>query len=410
MNTPVKPSETLASESETRVGRPETFLGHGIGDPHAQGGMVNPPVCRASTIVFRDLADMEARERRLAAGEDVLWYGRKGTPTSFQVAKALAALEGGHRSLLVSSGLSACVTAIEAFVRAGDHILVSDSVYGPTRQFIESVLVRFGVTATFYPPLIGARIVDLIGPTTRLVYLESPGSQTLEVQDVPAIAAAAHSRGCVVVMDNTWATPIYFKPFEHGVDISLHAATKYIVGHADASMGVITANREHWVTVRDQVFSTGLTASGDDLYLAQRGLRTLPLRMERHWQSGLQLAAWLANRPEIEAVLHPAHPGTAGFALWKRDFLGASGLFSVVFRPCAAAAFRAFVDRLELFGLGFSWGGFESLKMPFNPRHAIAAGAWPYSGPALRLHVGLEAVDDLLSDLKSGFEAFAQNA
>lgn len=401
MSDPVKPDAAL---------RPETVLGHGIGDPQARGGMVNPPVCRASTIVFRDLADMEARERRVAAGEDVLWYGRKGTPTSFEVADALAALEGGYKSLLVPSGLSACVTAIEAFVRTGDHILVTDSVYGPTRQFIESVLVRYGVAATFFPPLIGAGIEELMRPTTKLVFLESPGSQTFEVQDVPAIAAVARACGCVVIMDNTWATPLYFKSFEHGVDVSVHAATKYIVGHADASMGVITANRASWDTVRAQTFSTGLTSSGDDLFLAQRGLRTLPLRMERHWQSGLKVAAWLATRPEIEAVIHPALPGAPGHALWKRDFRGASGLFSVVFKPCPAAAFRAFVDRLELFGLGFSWGGFESLKMPFKPRHASAAGAWPYAGPALRLHVGLEAVDDLIADLTSGFETLARFA
>jgi cystathionine beta-lyase len=388
--------------------RPETFLGHEMGDPHGRDGMVNPPVYRASTVMFRDMADMESRERRLDAGENVLWYGRKGTPASFDVADALAKLEGGYRSIFVSSGLTACVSAIQAFVRAGDHILVSDSVYGPTRHFIETVLARFGVDAGFYAPSIGGGIASLFRPNTRLVYMESPGSQTLEVLDVPAIADAAHARNAVVVMDNTWATPLYFKAFEHGADVSVHAATKYIVGHSDATMGVITSARGAWDQVREQVFATGLTVGGDDLYLAQRGLRTLPLRMERHWQSGLAVADWLAGRPEVEAILHPALPGTPGHPLWKRDFRGASSLFSVVFKPCAPAAFRAFVDQLKLFGLGFSWGGFESLVMPFDLRRGRNTPALPHAGPALRLHVGLEAVDDLVADLGAGFDAFAR--
>jgi cystathionine beta-lyase len=396
------PSSFDASGAELQ---PESFLCHGIGNAHANGGIVNPPVYRASTVMFRNLADLEQRERRIEAGEDVLWYGRKGTPTSFDVAKALATLEGGDHSLIVSSGLSACIAAIESFVAAGDHILVCDSVYGPTRLFIETVLARFGVNTTFYAPTIGAGIAELFGPRTRLVYLESPGSQTFEVQDVPAIAAAAHAHGAVVIMDNTWATPLYFKPFEHGVDVSVQAATKYIVGHSDASLGVITANRAHAHAVRTHAFTMGLAVGGDDLYLAQRGLRTLALRMQRHWASGLAVAEWLAARPEIEAVLHPALPRAPGHELWKRDFRGASGLFSIVFKPCPVAAFRAFVDRLELFGLGFSWGGFESLQMPFVPRRNADLEVWSYAGPALRLHVGLEAVDDLLADLTAGFEA-----
>lgn len=392
--------------------RPETFLSHGIGDPHAHGGMVNPPVYRGSTVMFRDLADMEARERALHAGDEVLWYGRKGTATSFAVAQALATLEGGYKTLLVSSGLAACGCAIQAFVHAGDHILVSDSVYGPTRHFIDTVLLRFGVAASYYPPTVGAGIAAHWQPNTRLVYLESPGSLTFEVQDVAAIAAVARAHGATVVMDNTWATPLYFKPFAHGVNVSVQAATKYIVGHSDASMGGITADREHWTAVREQAFATGLTVGGDDLYLAQRGLRTLALRMERHWQSGLRIAEWLAARPEIATVLHPALPGAPGHALWQRDFLGASGLFSVLFRPCSDTAFRAFVDRLQLFGLGFSWGGFESLKMPIavrrtSPGSATAARA--VAGPGLRLNVGLEAVDDLIDDLSAGFEAFGQD-
>ncbi len=387
---------------------PDSFVGHGLIDPHAQGGMVNPQVCRASTVMFRDMADMEAREKQLEAGEEVLWYGRKGTPASFAFARAMAELEGGYRSLVAASGLSACVAAIEAFVSEGDHILVSDSVYGPTRHFVEKVLSRWGVSATFYPPSIGAGIKALLTKRTRLVYVESPGSMTFEVQDVPAIAAAAHRHGAVVVMDNTWGTPLFFKAFDHGVDVTVHAATKYIVGHSDATMGVITANRAHWDRVRDHAFAIGLTAGGDDLYLAMRGLRTFPLRMERHYQSGLAVAAWLAERPEIEAVLHPALPGAPGHDLWQRDFKGAASLFSVVFKPCSSEAFRGFVDHLRLFGLGFSWGGFESLVMPFDPAHAARISPWPYQGPCLRLHVGLEAVDDLLMDLDRAFAAFAK--
>jgi cystathionine beta-lyase len=389
---------------------PETFLAHRIIEPHDFGGIVNPPVYRASTIMFRNVADMEAREKQLQAGENTLWYGRKGTPTSFVVAQALATLEGGHNSLMTSSGLMACAVAIQAFVSAGDHILVSDSVYGPTRHFIDTVLSRFGVTATYYDPLCGADISVHFRDNTRLVYLESPGSHTFEVQDVPAIAEVAHARAAIVVMDNTWGTPLYFKPFEHGVDISVQAATKYIVGHSDATIGVVTATREHWDAVREHAFAIGVTVGGDDLYLAQRGLRTLPLRMERHWHSGVIVADWLARRPEVAEVLHPALPEAPSHALWKRDFTGASGLFSVIFKPCPADAFRGFVDQLRLFGLGFSWGGFESLAMPFDPGLNRLGQAPRYPGPALRLHVGLEGVDDLVMDLQAGFDVFARLA
>jgi cystathionine beta-lyase len=404
MNPPLNLS---CASAKTLESSPETFVAHGIIDPHAQGGMVNPPVYRASTVMFRDMADMESREKQLQSGENTLWYGRKGTPISFALAQALATLEGGYGSVIASSGLMACVNAIQAFVSAGDHILVSDSVYGPTRHFISTVLARFGVTASFYDPLIGAGIASCFLPNTRLVYVESPGSNTFEVQDIPAIADVAHARGAIVVMDNTWATPLYFKPFEHGVDVSVQAATKYIVGHSDATMGVITATRRHWDTIREHAFAIGLTVGGDDLYLAQRGLRTLPLRMERHWQSGVSVADWLSGRPEIAAVLHPALLGAPGHSVWKRDFRGASGLFSVVFKPCEPAAFRAFLDQLQLFGLGFSWGGFESLAMPFDSLGSATEVSSPYPrGPALRLHVGLESVHDLIADLEAGFHAF----
>lgn len=362
--------------------------------------MVNPPIYHASTIAFRNLEDMEARQKEMAKDDgEAMWYGRKGTPASHTLQNAIAKLEGGYRSLVMPSGLSACVNAILAFVRTGDHILISDSVYGPTRHFVQTVLCRYGVSATFYDPLIGSDIATLMQPNTRLVYVESPGSQTFEIQDIPAIADAAHKRGAIVVMDNTWATPLFFKPFEHGVDVSVHAATKYIVGHSDAMLGMVTTNREHWSAMRDFVFTIGQTAGPDDMYLAQRGLRTMSVRLQRHWESGLKIAEWLAARPEVERVLHPALPDDLGHALWKHDFRGASGLFSVVLKPCAQDAFRAFVNRLELFQLGFSWGGFESLIVPFDPRKEREAVVRPYEDPAFRLHIGLEAVEDLQSDL-----------
>ncbi|QQX82862.1 cystathionine beta-lyase [Cupriavidus necator] len=388
---------------------PDTYLSHGVIDPDDFGGVVNPPVFHASTVTFRNLDDMEARGRAISGADtDVMWYGRKGTPTTFALQNALAQLEGGHRSLLVSSGLAACTSAIMAFVKAGDHILVSDSVYGPTRHYVETVLARCNVSATFYDPTLGSDIAALFRPTTTLVFAESPGSQTFDMQDIPAIAKVAHRHGAVVVIDNTWATPLFFKPFEHGVDVSVHAGTKYIVGHSDALMGVITTNRESWNTVRDYVFATGQHAGPDDVYLAQRGLRTMAVRLERHQGSGLAIADWLAGRPEVAQVLHPGLPGAPGHALWRRDFTGASGLFSVVLKPgYGREAFRAFIDDLKLFRLGFSWGGFESLVMPFDPREERPAAAWPYAGKAFRLHVGLEAKEDLIADLEAAFRRLA---
>lgn len=384
---------------------PSTLLGHDIVDPHALGGVVNPPVFHASTVMFKNMADMAQREQALHRGEDVLWYGRKGTPITFAVQNALAALEGGHRALVFPSGLAACTSALAAYVGAGDHVLISDSVYGPTRHFARTVLARCGVEVSFYDPLAGASVAAQFRPNTRVVMVESPGSQTLEVQDIPAIADQAHRHGVIVVMDNTWATPLYFKPFEHGVDVSVQAATKYIVGHSDATLGVVSANREHWPALREYAHAIGQTAGPDDLYLAQRGLRTMALRLERHWQSGVRVAEWLAGRPEVAAVLHPALESDPGHALWRRDFHGASGLFSVVLKPYAPAAVAACVDRLRLFGLGFSWGGYESLVMPFDGNAGREASRWAHAGPALRLHVGLEAPEDLIDDLKCGFAA-----
>ena len=371
-------------------------------DPHANHGVVNPPVYHASTITFRTVAELEAKSRdRFKAG--VTYYGRYGTPTTFAFEEAVAAAEGGARAIAFGSGKAAIVAALTAFVEAGDHVLMVDTAYGPTRALCERVLKRFGVETTYYDPLVGARIGELIRPRTRVVFTESPGSQTFEVQDIPAIAEAAHQAGCVVVMDNTWASPHLFKPFAHGVDVSIQAATKYIVGHSDAMMGVVTTTEALHETVRAAAFDLGASAAPDDVYLALRGLRTLAVRLERHMRSALRIAEWLAGRPEVHRVLHPARPGDAGHALWRRDFLGASGLFGVILEPAPKAALAAMLDRLELFAMGYSWGGYESLIVPTDPAPLRTATRWQAPGPSLRLHVGLEDPDDLIADLEAGF-------
>lgn len=390
---------------------PETYLCHGPFKPEEFGGVVNPPVFHASTVIFRNYDELEERHRALFtdAADEVMYYGRFGTPTVFTLQKALAELEGGHRSLLVPSGLAACTSAIMALVKAGDHILVSSSVYGPTRHFINTVLARSNVTATFFDPKIGADIENLFQENTTLVFTESPGSQTFEIQDIPAISKVSHKYGALVVLDNTWATPLFFKPFEHGVDVSVHAATKYIVGHSDAQMGLITTNKDTWNRVRDYVFAYGLHAAPDDVYLAQRGLRTMAVRLERHQSSAIAIAKWLSERPEVEQVLHPALLDCPGHDIWLRDFKGSSGLFSVVLKPIyQKESFRAFIDQLSLFGIGFSWGGFESLVMPFDPTRDRPEFKWPYKGHSFRLQIGLENKEDLIRDLENALRCLVE--
>ncbi|HET8597364.1 MAG TPA: cystathionine beta-lyase [Castellaniella sp.] len=387
----------------------DTFLSHGTRSPRAFGGTVNPPVCRASTIVFENMKDMDARQQALARDESgVMWYGRKGTPTAFALQESIARLEGGYRTTLTSSGLSACVAAISAFVKSGDHVLLTDSAYGPTRHYTRTVLARYGVRCSFYDPRAGAAIEQAFLPETRLVYVESPGSQTFEVQDIPAIADRARRHGARVVMDNTWASPLYFQPFEHGVDVSVQACTKYITGHSDALLGSVTTTREAWAELHEYTDAAGLHAGPDDVYLAQRGLRTLSVRLQRHQDNALQVAEWLASRPEVEQVLYPALPGAPGHALWRRDFRGASGLFGLVLKPCPPAALRRFVDSLELFHLGFSWGGFESMVMPLETLPEREASSWPYKGPLVRLHIGLESPEDLIEDLGGALRQLRQ--
>jgi cysteine-S-conjugate beta-lyase len=377
-----------------------TRLAHAGREPARQHGFVNTPIYRGSTVLFPTTASLEANDQDFT-------YGRLGTPTVKALEDAIAELEGGHRTLLTPSGLSAIATTLMAFVGAGDEILVSDSVYRPTRRFCDHMLRRLGVGTVYYDPLIGAGIEKLIGKKTRVVFTESPGSQTFEVQDVPAIAKAAHAAGAVVVLDNTWATPLYFKPFAHGVDVSIQAATKYIVGHADAMLGAITANEQAARAVEKAHEDLGLCPGPEDVYLGLRGLRSLGVRLERHQSSGLALARWLAERPEVARVLHPALASDPGHAFWSRDFTGASGLFSIVLKPVAQERLDAMLDGLTLFGMGYSWGGFESLILPFDPSAYRTATTWHAEGPALRLHVGLEDVGDLKADLEAGLARLA---
>ena len=378
----------------------ETRLAHAGRAPARYHGFVNTPIYRGSTVLFPTLASLEANTQDFT-------YGRLGTPTVKALEEAIAELEGGTRTLLTPSGLSAIAASLLAFVSTGNEILVSDSVYRPTRRFCDHVLQRLGVHTTYYDPLIGSGIKKLLSAKTKLVFAESPGSQTFEVQDIPAIVKAAHDAGAVVILDNTWATPLYFKPFAHGVDVSIQAATKYIVGHADAMLGAITASEKVARAVEKSHEDLGLCPGPEDAYLGLRGLRTLSVRLARHQQSALELARWLKSRPEVSRVLYPALPTDPGHALWRRDFTGASGLFAITLKPASHAALAAMLDGLSLFGMGYSWGGFESLILPFDPRDYRTATTWEAEGPALRLHVGLEDVDDLKADLEAGLARLA---
>ena len=371
-------------------------------DPLAQHGFVNPPVYHASTVLYPTAEDFLARRSRYV-------YGRRGTPTSEALESALRDLEGPDcvGVALLPSGLAAISTALLSVLSAGDHLLVTDSVYLPTRKFCDQVLARYGVATTYYDPLIGRGISALMQPNTRAVFVESPGSLSFEIQDVPAIAAAAHAAGAVVLMDNTWASPLYFRAFEHGVDLSIQAATKYVGGHSDLMLGTVSANRATWPRLRDMVHLSGLCVGPDDIFLGLRGLRTLGVRLAQHYRSGLQVARWLEQRREIAHVLHPALATCPGHAFWQRDFSGGSGLFSVVFKPVPDLAVHAFLNELRLFGIGASWGGFESLAIPFDCTSIRTATKWSPGGPTVRIHVGLEDVEDLIADLERGFAALA---
>jgi cystathionine beta-lyase len=383
--------------------RDETKIVHAGRDPQRFDGVVNPPVLHASTVLSRNLPEWEEKRRRRAQDLPGTFYGLTGTATTRALEDALAELEGGHRAIVYPSGLAACVVPVLAYVKAGDHVLLTDSVYGPTRRFADGMLTRLGVEVTYYDPLAGSGIEALMRANTRVVFVESPGSLTFEVQDVPAIAKVAHRHDATVIMDNTWGTPLHFRAFEHGVDVSVQAATKYVGGHSDLILGTATATKQAWPALMQATYSLGQCAAPDDIYLAQRGLRTLHVRLKRHWETGLVLAEWLGKQPEVERILHPALPGDAGHALWKRDFRGACGLFGVMLKPVGRPALEAFFDRFELFGIGASWGGYESLVIPVDLAGFRTATRWLHAGPLFRIHAGLEAPEDLISDLEAAF-------
>jgi cysteine-S-conjugate beta-lyase len=381
--------------------QPETRLVTAGRDTKAQKGFVNPPVVHGSTVLYPSAEDLHAHRGEFT-------YGRHGTPTTRALQETLMALEGPQCAGvgIAPSGLAAITTTLLAVLKAGDHLLVCDNVYRPSRNFCNGVLARYGVETTYFDPLIGGAIEKLFKANTRAVLVEAPGSQSFEMPDIPAIAAVAHAHGALVIDDNTWATPLFHRSLDQGVDISLQAATKYIGGHSDIMFGTISASAKAWPTIAENIRLLGVCAGPDDVFLALRGMRTLAVRLNQHYRSGLEMARWLATRPEVQRVLHPALESDPGHAIWKRDFTGASGLFSVVLKPAPQKAVDALLDTVKLFGMGYSWGGFESLVIPFDCDSYRSATKWAPGGPTLRLHIGLENVDDLKADLDRGFAAF----
>ena len=376
-----------------------TKLAHIGNDPRDFFGFVNPPVVHASTVLFPDAATMASRNQKYT-------YGTRGTPTTDALASATDTLEGSAGTIIVPSGLAAVTIPLLAFASAGDHVLIVDSVYHPTRNFADTMLKRLGVEVEYYDPQVGAGIAELMKPNTKVVFTESPGSNTFEMQDIPAIAREAKARGAVVMMDNTWATPLYFRPLEHGVDISIHAATKYPAGHSDVLLGTVSANDRCWEKLHETHITMGCCAAPDDVYQVLRGLRTMGVRLERHEQNALEVARWLEGKPGVSQVLHPALESFPGHDLWKRDFSGSSGIFSIVLDGGGEKQAHAFLDALEIFGLGYSWGGYESLAVHvWLGDRTIAKG--DYGGPIIRLQIGLENPEDIKADIERGLVAAA---
>ncbi len=392
-------AEAVALSSGSRIPKSAGSLLVSAGRQHdSSATAVNPPIHRASTFLFNTLDKFEAAGRTPFDGP---FYGRVGTPSIFAFEEAMAELEGGHRTIATASGLAAISATLLAFIEQGDHVLVVDTVYEPVRRFCARLLARLGVTITYYHPEIGAGIEQLIQPRTKLIYMESPGSGTFEVQDVPQIVAVARAKGIRTALDNSWATPLFFKPIAHGVDVSLQSATKYIVGHSDAMLGAATTTAESYEAVRRATQDLGACAGSEEGNLGLRGLRTLEVRLRHQEASALELAQWLETQPQIKRVLHPALPSFPGHEVWQRDFEGSSGLFAIELDGDQQAV-RAMVDGLALFKIGFSWGGYESLVLPVNPGKARIVAKHPGAGPILRLHIGLETIDDLKADLSLG--------
>ena len=391
------------SEPNSPSHRLRTRLVHSGHDIETARGFVNVPAFRGSTVLYPDTAALTSHNQRFT-------YGTHGTPTTEALASAWSELAGAAGTALVPSGLAAIAMALQTALKSGDHLLMTDSAYFPARRFAEQVLKPFGVETSYYDPCIGAGIAALIRDNTRAILTEAPGSQSLEMQDIPAIAEVAHARGLCVIMDNTWATPLFFPPHVRGVDLAIEAGTKYLSGHSDLLLGLISANEEWWPRLKAFVDLYGVPPGPEDCFLALRGLRTMELRLKEAERQALALAHWLETRPEVACVIHPALPHHPGHAIWKRDFLGSSGLFSVVLQPAPPAAVAAMLDGLELFGLGYSWGGYESLVIPFDCSTYRTATPWAPGGPTLRLQVGLEDIEDLKADLDEGFARLTRTA
>ena len=372
-------------------------------DAEFSQGFINVPAFRGSTVLYPDVATLKNRAQRFT-------YGTRGTPTTEALCSAWTDLSGAAGTVLVPSGLAAVIVALMTALSAGDHLLVTDSVYEPSRAFADKALRRFGIETSYYDPTIGAGIDALIRPNTKAVLAESPGSQTLEVQDIPAIAEVTHSRGACMILDNTWATPLFFSPHAHGVDLAIEAGTKYLSGHADLLLGLVSANAQWFERLHRTVHLMAIPPGAEDVFLALRGLRTMELRLREAERQGLALAQWLSARPEVLRVIHPALPDHPGHALWQRDYSGSSGLFSIVLKPASEAAVAAFIDGLELFGIGYSWGGYESLALPFDCTAVRTATRFSPGGPTVRFSVGLEDIEDLKADLDRGFSRLRATA
>ncbi len=392
----------MTDKSHTAKRGLNTTLAHSGNNPHDYFGFVNPPIVHASTVLFPDAATLESGKQRYT-------YGTHGTPTTDALAEAVNVLDGAAGTIIVPSGLAAVTMPLLAFLKSGDHLLMVDSVYYPTRRFCDTMLRDLGVETTYYDPHVGAGIAALIRANTKVVFTESPGSNTFEIQDIPAISKAAHTKDAVVMMDNTWATPVYFKPLDFGVDITIQAGTKYPGGHSDVLLGLVSANAKHWRKLLDVQTVTGVCANSDDSYQVLKSMRTMGIRLERHQKSALDLATALQDRPGVARVLHPALPDFPDHAMWKRDFNGSSGLFSIVLDAKGnpdhwREKAHAFLDALQIFGLGYSWGGYESLAVLVHLEDRTIAKC-PVEGSVIRLQIGLEDAQDLMIDIERGLEA-----
>ncbi|WP_196793548.1 cystathionine beta-lyase [Bartonella tamiae] len=385
------------SKNEKKTLGVNTSLAHSGNHPNDFFGFVNPPIVRASTVLFPDAITLKTENQTYT-------YGTHGTPTTDALCHAVDALEGSVKTVLVPSGLAAITTPLLGALKSGDHVLIVDSVYAPTRRFADNMLKKFNIEVEYYDPLIGANIEALMKENTKVVFTESPGSNTFEIQDIPAISKIAHQYNALVMIDNTWATPLFFKPLEHGVDISIQAATKYPTGHADILMGFISGNDRaaHIIDYTHMVL--GMSVAGDDAYTALRSMRTMGIRLAHQSQTAHKLARWLESQPQISQVLHPALESHEGHTLWKRDFSGASAIFSIVLRKGGEEEAHAFLNALKIFGLGYSWGGYESLAIQVNLDDRTVSKS-KYSGPVLRLQIGIEDFPDLKEDIQKGLIA-----